>query len=303
MKRFGISLEISWIFIAVIIAVAYLQGSLYAALSAACVLLHEAAHLGAAKAFGYTPEKISLGIFGGVLQLKESFLRPRQELVIHLSGPAFSLLLAGLFYFLFSKGYTARIISEALLANLMIGTFNLLPFYPLDGGKVVRLYMAFFFGYGRAIRISRIISILFCIFLFFLGVFLVQYNEFNIILCGLAINLLLMIKRENTFFLFQTIRTVEAGSMRAEESVRASEAGLRKKAAAERLIVCRMSERAYRHVKSYKPTENRVFTVVNSRGNFRGQLSEIELLEGIYDCGIYADFEKILSTKRRKHGY
>jgi stage IV sporulation protein FB len=299
---FGIRFEISWIFIAVIIGMAFLQSSLYAVLTAVSVIMHECAHLCAAKAFGYTPEKISLGVFGGVLHVKEQFLRPRQELLIHLSGPAFSLLLAGLFYCLYQKVSGHPVIIDLLAANLVVGMFNLLPFYPLDGGKVTRLYMAFFLGYGRAIRISRIISVLFCILLFFLGIYLVQYNEFNVILCGLALNLLIITKRESSFILYQTIQTVEAGS-RVKSGGGKPETGPRKKNAPDRMVVCRMSERPYKHIKSYKPTENRLFTIVNNQGNFRGQLSETELLEGIYDCGIYADFEKILSIKTRKHGH
>ncbi len=284
MKLFGIKLEVSIIFLLLLAAMAVLQHNIFAFISGICVIAHELAHLVVAKFFGYTPEKISLGIFGGVLQLKESFIRPRHELFIHLSGPCFSLIIAGICYFLFDK-IENRVIEEIFLANLIIGLFNLLPFYPLDGGKITRLYMAFFWGYGRAIKISRFFSILFCIFLTLLGAFLVQYNGMCILICGLGINLLIITKKENTFFLLKTVRIMEEHD------------GLN---TTERLVVRRSHERAYKSIEQYKPSENRTFTIVNGKGNVRGQLTEVELLEGIYDCGIYADFDRILASKSAK---
>ena len=58
--------------------------------------------------------------------------------------------------------------------------------------------------------------------------------------------------------------------------------------------------RAVKVLERYKPMQNRMFTIVNDRGKYRGQLTETELLDGIYHCGIYADFEKLLNYKRMK---
>ncbi|HVI40002.1 MAG TPA: hypothetical protein VM577_05025, partial [Anaerovoracaceae bacterium] len=255
--------------------------AVFAAASAIFSFLHEFVHKRMAMQLGYTPEKISFGLFGGVLHLREGFIKPVDELLIHLSGPFFNILMAFLLYgcyFYFSLPWLLPVIA----ANAVLALFNLMPFYPLDGGKITDLYLAVFLGYGRSQKISRFFSLLFTVFLFLLGIYLVQYNVLNLFLSALAVNLYIARKQDHGFIFYKITRNIEDGN----------------KSGNPKIIVCKEDMKAYKTIERYKPMESRIFTIVSDKGKYRGQLNETELLNGIYYCGIYADFGKLLEYKR-----
>lgn len=255
--------------------------TVFTAASAVFSMLHEFAHKFTASKLGYTPEKISFGLFGGVLHIREGFVRPAKELLIHLSGPFFNIITAVLLYGCYLYFYLPWL-QPVILANAVLALYNLMPFYPLDGGKITDLYMAVFLGYGRSQKISRFFSLLFSVFLFLLGIYLVQYSVLNLFLCALAANLYVARKQENGFIFYKVSRNIEDGD----------------KIGAPKLLVCREDTKAVKIIERYKPLDNRIYTVVSEHGKYRGQLSEKELLNGIYYCGIYADFRRLLEYKR-----
>ena len=86
---------------------------------------------------------ITLFIFGGVSRLEHEPQRPITEFVVALVGPLISILLAGMFggvWYLLGRGDSAPEMVLLLLAwtNLSLGVFNLVPGYPLDGGRLLR---------------------------------------------------------------------------------------------------------------------------------------------------------------------
>ena len=259
--------------------------SVFAAATAVFSLLHEFAHKFTASKLGYTPEKISFGLFGGVLHIREGFVKPRHELLIHLSGPFFNILTALLLYGCYLYFFLPWLV-PVILANAVLALYNLMPFYPLDGGKITDLYLAVFLGYGRSQKISRFFSLLFTVFLFLLGIYLVQYNVLNLFLCALAVNLYFARRQDNGFIFYKVARNMEEGE----------------KPGNPKMLVCREDTRAVKIIERYKPMDNRLFTVVSGEGKYRGQLSEKELLNGIYYCGIYADFRRLLEFQAGRAG-
>ncbi len=107
------------------------------------VLLHELMHSVVAQASGIPVKSITLFIFGGISQITEEPKEPKAELKIALAGPLTSILLGGIFWAIF---YTVPATFEYVIAvtfwlgwiNLILGGFNLLPGFPLDGGRVLR---------------------------------------------------------------------------------------------------------------------------------------------------------------------
>lgn len=260
--------------------------SLLAASSMGFSFLHELAHAAAALMLGYTPQKISAGIFGGILHLRESVIRPRDQLIIHLAGPAFNVMAAALFFgvFLVLGHDDLRWLLQLTTANLVLGLFNLMPFYPLDGGKLFNLYLAFFFGFARAERVSQFFSRLFSFSLFLLGIYLVKYNWMNLLISALGINLAIAEKDDHSFLFYKLTQTIEQGCAGQKEKIR----------------VCRSDASALAILRSYRPQENRLFTIVDKKGSYKGQLTEDDVLSGIYQCGIYADFSRLLAWKREQ---
>ena len=282
----GIKIELHYSSFLLLCLVVLSGNIVFAAASAIFSIFHELAHERVARLLGYTPEKISSGLFGGILHIREGFIKPLDELIIHLSGPFFNLVIAAILY----GGYSylpLSYIEPIILANIVLGIFNLMPFYPLDGGKIVGLYLAIFLGYGRSQKISRVFSLIFSFSLFLLGIYLVQYNILNLLISALAINLYVAGKQDNSFILYKVTRNIE-------ESDKTNKS---------KIVVCRGDVKAIRILEKYKPLENRVFTIVNDKGSYKGQLSEEELLSGIYHCGIYTDFNKLLDLKKGKIRY
>jgi len=180
-KLFGIpfKLHYSWffifIFITVILSYAYYPevtddswstaaywglGVLTSLLFFASVLIHELSHSAVAIKEGMPVKSITLFFFGGVAQITREATKPTTELKMAIAGPLASITLAGLYYGIFwiSNGfnvYLAELCRWLALINGVLAVFNMIPGFPLDGGRVFRSIIWLVTGnYMRATRIA-----------------------------------------------------------------------------------------------------------------------------------------------------
>jgi Zn-dependent protease len=120
----------------------------------ASVLLHELGHALVARRYGVATRRIILSPIGGIAQLEGMPRRPRQELAVALAGPAVNFVLAAGLWLLAPLLAGAPIMSTLLgsvmLANLGLGLFNLVPAFPMDGGRALRAVLAERVGPYRA---------------------------------------------------------------------------------------------------------------------------------------------------------
>lgn len=162
-----VRIDASWLVIAVLIvwtlSVAYfpqvvpgldrslywLVGSLSALLFFSSVLVHELSHCLVARHYGLPVESVTLFIFGGVSAIRDEPRSPRVEFWMAAAGPAASFVIAGLTYGLawlltnrVPLGPRLALVAAGLgylgLINLLLGVFNLVPGFPLDGGRMLR---------------------------------------------------------------------------------------------------------------------------------------------------------------------
>ena len=106
------------------------------------VVLHEVVHAMVARKIGAVISCVTLSPFGGVLKLKTNILNLNQKRLIYLSGPIASLffcMLFGVLVWLFPVIF--NYLEYLVVANFLVGIINLIPIYPLDGGKVLALYL------------------------------------------------------------------------------------------------------------------------------------------------------------------
>ena len=180
-KLFGIpfKLHYSWflifIFITVILSYAYYPevtddswstaaywglGVLTSLLFFASVVIHELSHSAVAIRAGMPVKSITLFFFGGVAQITREATKPTTELKMAIAGPLASITLAGLYYGIFwiSSGfneYLAVVCWWLALINGVLAVFNMIPGFPLDGGRVFRSIVWLVTGnYMRATRIA-----------------------------------------------------------------------------------------------------------------------------------------------------
>ncbi len=109
------------------------------------IVFHELCHSLAARSYGMEMKGITLFIFGGVAEMGEEPPNPRAEFFMAAAGPVSSLLLAGLFraanvilQAAGAGGLASAVLSYLALINVILAAFNLVPAYPLDGGRILR---------------------------------------------------------------------------------------------------------------------------------------------------------------------
>lgn len=148
------------------------------------VLAHELAHSLVARARGLEVRNITLLIFGGVSNIEREPSRPGIEFQMALVGPLTSLVIGGLSFLLFwliGRGDSplAAILSYLAITNILLGLFNLIPGFPLDGGRVLRSIVWKLSGSAlRATRVATLVGQLFAYLLIFAGIWLFIGGDF-----------------------------------------------------------------------------------------------------------------------------
>jgi len=149
----------------------WISGALAALLLFASVAFHELAHSYVAQKYKLTIESITLFIFGGVAQLKGDPPHPRAEFWIAIAGPLSSFFLSALFFLLMinTAGGTRALFAYVAQINLILGIFNLIPGFPMDGGRVLRSAIwrkkkDYFYATQKASSIGRGIALFFIFF-------------------------------------------------------------------------------------------------------------------------------------------
>jgi Zn-dependent protease/predicted transcriptional regulator len=137
----------------------------------ALVTLHELGHSFAAQQYGIQVRQIVLSPLGGVAQLAEMPDKPAQELVIAAAGPAVNFVVAavtGVVYLALGKGLPgldafqpwqtgfglSSLFGYLFVTNLLLAAFNLLPAFPMDGGRILRALLALRLDYVRATALA-----------------------------------------------------------------------------------------------------------------------------------------------------
>lgn len=150
-------------------------GALATVLLFAGVLLHELAHSLVSIRRKIKVESITLFIFGGVSSIEREPQDPTSELLIALAGPLVSLVIAGFSYLIAT--FSPEPISSALFSylfwiNLVLAGFNLIPAFPLDGGRVLRAILwKVKKDQRKATRIASAVGLVFAYLLILLGFF------------------------------------------------------------------------------------------------------------------------------------
>ena len=129
-----------------------------------CVILHELGHAVAGRHYGIRTRDITLYPIGGVASMERISEKPVEELVIAVAGPAVNVAIAGVLGLglmfaaalvpAFASTWLGLILWNLLLLNLLMIVFNMIPAFPLDGGRVFRSLLAMFMSHLQATRIA-----------------------------------------------------------------------------------------------------------------------------------------------------
>lgn len=197
---FEVKIDASWIFIAVLVVWSlstgffpvyfpalttkafWLMGAAGALGLFLSIIFHEFCHSLVARSYGMPMKGITLFIFGGVAEMGEDPRTPKVEFLMSAAGPLSSILLSGIFYGIVMIGQRGDWPVEVLgilwylsIINVFLAAFNLLPAFPLDGGRILRSFLwAVKKDLNWATRISSRIGSGF-------GILLIVFSFFNIV--------------------------------------------------------------------------------------------------------------------------
>ncbi len=194
-RVFGIPIRVHLTFILLLLFIAIpkehdagmsgLRGVTFVVLVFACVLAHELAHSLVARSYGVRVRSITLLPIGGVASMETTLDKPSQEILMAAAGPAASLCLSAAFLSvglaLHGATFTTLFaLNESLLiqlawANAILAVFNLLPAFPMDGGRMLRGLLAAAIGPLRATRIAAAAGQILAVMMFCAGVLLGQW--------------------------------------------------------------------------------------------------------------------------------
>jgi stage IV sporulation protein FB len=128
---------------------------LFISLLFSIVVLHELGHALAARRFGIATRDITLYPIGGIARLDYLPQKPWQEISVAIAGPAVNFVLAGIMYVLspLAAGTVGGMLMSRFIAiNLGLGLFNLIPAFPMDGGRIFRALLTLKQGYLNATK-------------------------------------------------------------------------------------------------------------------------------------------------------
>jgi stage IV sporulation protein FB len=147
---------------------AAIQGVLFISLVFCCVLLHEFGHALAARRYGINTPDITLLPIGGLARLDRMPEKPSEELVVAIAGPLVNVVIAGLLapfvpFVMMSRPdvlehFAFGLIPQLFFANCILVVFNLIPAFPMDGGRILRAFLAMRMDYARATNIAATIG-------------------------------------------------------------------------------------------------------------------------------------------------
>jgi Zn-dependent protease/CBS domain-containing protein len=157
-------------------------GVVFIGLLFVCVLLHEFGHVWVAKLYGIRTPDVTLLPIGGVASMERMPEKPGQEIAVALAGPAVNLVIALALIMLLGGGIDptdiarleephASLMGRVAAANLALFLFNLIPAFPMDGGRVLRALLNLRLGFRRATQVAARIGQGLAIAFGFVGLF------------------------------------------------------------------------------------------------------------------------------------
>jgi stage IV sporulation protein FB len=260
-------------------------GLIFMILLFACVLAHEFGHILTARAFGVATPDVTLLPIGGVARLERIPEEPSQEFLIAVAGPAvnvvIALLLVGLAGATLDTQHLAAVqstkvslVDRLASVNLFLAVFNMIPAFPMDGGRVLRALLAIRLGYVRATQVAATIGQALAFGLGFLGLL------YNPLLIFIAIFVYLAASAEAQTM---TLRGVSAG-VPVTAAMMTRFATLMPSAAIEEAI------------ETLLRTSQNEFPVVDADGHIVGLLDRSHIIKALKQLGPDANVAEAMTT-------
>ncbi|MCC2687402.1 MAG: site-2 protease family protein [Rhizobiaceae bacterium] len=251
------------------------EGVLYVIAVFACVVLHEFGHALAARRYGIRTPRITLLPIGGVAELERMPEKPSEEIVVALAGPLVNVVIAALLMLPLGASVDSETLSSmedprvgfvARLAavNIWLVLFNLIPAFPMDGGRVLRALLALRYGRVRATAIAGSVG---------------QIAAFGFGFIGLVSGNVLLIFIAIFVYLAATAESQAIGLQDAARSLKIRDAMIT------RFETLGPASRLSDAAAMLLGTTQHEFPIVDGAGRLRGFLTRASLVSGLKERG------------------
>lgn len=248
-----------------------------------CVVLHELGHVLAARRFGVQTPDITLLPIGGVARLERIPEKPSEEFIIAIAGPLVNVAIAAVLIAIMGtlppdslnlNDPGTSLLARLAGANIFLVLFNLIPAFPMDGGRMLRAGLAQWLGYSRGTRIAATVGQVLAFVFGFVGLF--------------ANPLLLFI----ALFVYLGA-TAEAHAAQMKEVSR----GLRvRDAMISRFETLGPADRLDEAVQRLLATSQHEFPIVDDGGALVGLIARDDIIKGLRDAGPDVPVQRVMRT-------
>jgi stage IV sporulation protein FB len=253
-------------------------------------VIHELFHLIIARNFKIKIECVKVMPFGITLKIKDNYIpKPEHEIIVAIAGPFSNALM--MFIAFFVKIYyllDTDDITFFIFANIVIGVINLIPVLPLDGGRILKAILTIQWGFIKAFNFTLKVTKIISFFLFILGIYMLYLTRFNFSLLLIAAFLIFNIANERQ----------NNNLMVMKEIVYYKEKLLKEGIFKAKNIVVIYNLPAQKLLKNFSYNHFHLVTVIDSKMNIIGTLTEAQIIEGLVDLGCEVKVEEILLNNR-----
>jgi len=284
--KFGsIRIRLNLVFLLIILIYIYLGFGVEILLVIITVLLHELAHVIVAIKIGVKVREIEIFPFGGVARF-DSIVgnNPRIEILVSCAGPALSFILAIIFFVLGRVTNNSFPIDFFMKSNIFMFLFNILPLFPLDGGRIARGYLAYKVGIKSATKKLSYITYIVSIGLLLVSIYKLVFKFEGIYLSLIAIFLFIAAHNERKMAAFIFI----------QEFAGKKEELKKNKIMETHMLVALKQVRAKDVIECFLPKKYHLIIVIDNHGESIGTINEIQLLEGVIKYGVECNLESLL---------
>ncbi|MDK2799423.1 MAG: stage sporulation protein [Clostridiales bacterium] len=255
------------------------------------VMIHELFHLIAAYQLKIQVEGIKIMPFGITLKIHNNYIRkPEHEIIIAIVGPISNALMIFLGYIV--KAYCLYDTDDMtffIIANLVIGIGNMIPTLPLDGGRILKAALTLQWGFIKAFNFTLKSTKIICFLLFIAGMYILYITKFNFSLLLIA-----------TFLTFNLINERNNNNLIImKEIVDYKEKFLKEGIFNAKNIAVLNDIPAQKILNNFSYNHFYLVTVIDSKMNIIGTLTETQIIEGLVHFGCQVKIEEIL--KKNTH--
>lgn len=253
------------------------------------ILVHELGHVFLALFWGVKVNSIELFPLGGVARMEKIYLKSiGKEIIFYLGGPLVNLFLAGVvglaLYFNFAHKDTMSFLFQV---NLAIGGFNLIPAWPLDGGRIFRAVLSHILGYLKAARIASLFGQVWAGGFFIFGALMITENPANFYWWVIAIYLYYLNRREKRLVFLNYLRylTQKDKEIEIEGFLPAV------------VLVSLAKVSLYKVIERLTPHRYHIICVLDQKGNFLGLITEKTIINLTLKGSMFITLEEVIDKK------